>query len=325
MMIKKGSNKLRLPSSEEEPCAAEVSSTALFSGTSTSLEDWQELAADGLRCKPCRKMIDSAHLETPDHAVRLLRWQQEHQAEASGYPEPELPYLAYIPYEGFSTRQLTCLLCRNSKRPEGAWVADLTIHCGTHEQPAGSKEHNKNLRNYPPNDPWYVENVINVRRRWHPPQEQQHGSTASAPDRQEQQHSSSASSRQPKQNLKQGEPCGRSANKVATCNVADRSALSKTSASLKQPPVQAVAMVAMPSSELAQPNSRDRSAAKKNKIHRPSATCASQQSVWLDATHLEDPEEPMLPPGWESAQDTDGNTYYYHCEERISQWEVPVA
>lgn len=324
MMSKKGSNKLRLPSPEAEPLAAQVASTAALSGTPAPLEDWQELAADGLRCKPCRKMIDSAHLETPDHAIRLLRWQQEHQAEVSGYPEPELPYLAYIPYEGFSTRQLTCLLCRNSKRPEGAWVADLTLHCGTHEQPAGSKEHSKNLRNYPPNDPWYVENVINVRRRWHPPQEQQQRhSAACAPERKDhQQQSSTASSRQPKLNLKQGDSRGRSANKVATCNTAEVSASAKTAASFKQLPFPALGM---PLNDVVRPDIRDRSAAKKNKILRPSATCASQQSVWLDATHLEDSEEPMLPPGWESAQDTDGNTYYYHCEERLSQWEVPVA
>ncbi|CAK8999018.1 unnamed protein product [Durusdinium trenchii] len=97
--------------------------------------------------------------------------------EADGYKAPELPYLAWVPCEG--QRQLMCLLCRNSRRKQGTWVSDETAHCGTHENPAGSKEHRKNLLNYPPGDPWYEQNVTAARLEFHPKLEVSRAKTAS--------------------------------------------------------------------------------------------------------------------------------------------------
>jgi len=45
---------------------------------------------------------------------------------------------------------------------------DEWSHTGTVETQTGSKEHNKNLRNYFPGDEWYEEAVTKEREKWHP-------------------------------------------------------------------------------------------------------------------------------------------------------------
>merc|ERR1712232_550665 len=89
-------------------------------------------------------------------------WRHQQNLEAQGYPEPELPYLAWVPYEeGSSERGCKCLLCNK-------WCSDDRSHTGTRENPQGSKEHMKNLRNYcDPELGWYQTNVEAVRRKWH--------------------------------------------------------------------------------------------------------------------------------------------------------------
>mmetsp|Transcript_101641 Transcript_101641/g.282892 ORF Transcript_101641/g.282892 Transcript_101641/m.282892 type:complete len:452 (+) Transcript_101641:74-1429(+) len=145
------------------PC---TSSTSAASAPSTvPLEDWQEMTADGfLRCVPCGKVIDEHHLAKDDHVARLWRWRAEEKCRRCGYEAPELPYLAFVPWDGTNPdgeRCLKCLLCNK-------WVQDESSHTGTFSAPAGAKDHQKNLRNYGPGDPWYEANVVAERRRWHP-------------------------------------------------------------------------------------------------------------------------------------------------------------
>jgi len=61
-----------------------------------------------------------------------------------------------------SARWPKCLLCKK-------WCQDDFSHSGTHSNPQGSKEHQKNLRNYMPGEWWYDTHVTPVRNRWHPP------------------------------------------------------------------------------------------------------------------------------------------------------------
>jgi len=86
------------------------------------------------------------------------------------YAPPNLAYLAYVPgtdgeecSSGVRSgeRWLKCLLCQK-------WVGDENSHSGTFDAPSGSKEHQKNLRNYGPGNPWYDETVIGDRLKWHP-------------------------------------------------------------------------------------------------------------------------------------------------------------
>eukprot|EP00434_Breviolum_minutum_P022501 symbB.v1.2.019855.t1/scaffold1646.1/size107776/1 len=44
-------------------------------------------------------------------------------------------------------------------------------------------------------------------------------------------------------------------------------------------------------------------------------------SAWLSANDVT--QNATLPPGWASAQDEEGNTYYYHRKDRVPQWEFP--
>lgn len=129
-------------------------------------EEWQQLDTEGnLRCIPCGKVVDTNHLATSDHQRRLEDWLWQAQKAKSHYPAPALPYLADIPrdeQDPSQGRDTKCLLCNK-------WVQDDTSHTGTPNNPAGSKEHQKNLRNYPPGTPWYEANVTQVRNKWHPP------------------------------------------------------------------------------------------------------------------------------------------------------------
>lgn len=139
--------------------------TAPKTSEKQGLEDWQELGADGwIRCVPCGgKCVDGQHEYTDAHRDRLARWKAAQETVTRGYPAPELPYLAWVPCDEAdpsSERWQKCLLCDK-------WVQDETSHSGTHLAPVGSKEHQKNLRNYPPGDPWYEER-IKLRAKYHP-------------------------------------------------------------------------------------------------------------------------------------------------------------
>lgn len=94
------------------------------------------------------------------------------------YPEPPFQWQAWVPWvesEPAGERCLKCLLCDK-------WVQDDTSHGGTHQNPAGSKEHMKNLRNYGPGDHWYEEHVVQGKLKWHPrrPSSQPAGAAAAA-------------------------------------------------------------------------------------------------------------------------------------------------
>jgi len=158
------------PSGPSAPAARAVAVSASASAAAISpdgpLEPWQELGQDGwqVRCIPCGKVIDACHLASEDHISRLQAWQDRQLVLQSGYQAPALPYLAYVPADPNypdGERWIRCLLCKK-------WVQDEYSHCGTHMAPDGSKEHRKNLVNYPPNDPWYQENVTREKQKYHP-------------------------------------------------------------------------------------------------------------------------------------------------------------
>ena len=148
-------------------CASAMSRAALAAhawGDDWQLEEWQEKTAEGyIRCVPCGKVIDEVHIAKADHQSRLESWLHQREIERKGYPAPDLPYLALVPADDnpAGPRWHKCLLCKK-------WCQDETSHTGTHKQPAGSKEHQKNLRNSEPGDEWYHENVTQVRLHWHP-------------------------------------------------------------------------------------------------------------------------------------------------------------
>ncbi|CAJ1365735.1 unnamed protein product [Effrenium voratum] len=131
---------------------------------SAALEQWQEIRADGLVvCKACNKVVDENHIQTDDHKRRLQSWFEQETLRKSGYEAPELPYLAWVPCDPSdpsSERWKKCLLCQK-------WVQDDFSHTGTADKPQGSKDHMKNLRNHM-GTLWYEENVLKVRRKYHP-------------------------------------------------------------------------------------------------------------------------------------------------------------
>mmetsp|Transcript_34523 Transcript_34523/g.78833 ORF Transcript_34523/g.78833 Transcript_34523/m.78833 type:complete len:402 (-) Transcript_34523:39-1244(-) len=126
-------------------------------------EEWQELAADGysIKCIPCGKHMDDAHLGTEEHKRRLEHWYSQRELISSGYPAPPQMHLAWVLDESNQERYKKCLLCNK-------WVNDDESHIGTWNDPRGSKDHLKNLRNTTPSDPWVKENVLQVRQKWHP-------------------------------------------------------------------------------------------------------------------------------------------------------------
>ncbi|CAK9016931.1 unnamed protein product [Durusdinium trenchii] len=128
------------------------------------LLDWQQVGPDGLvRCIPCNKVVDDNHIGTGDHCRRLEAWREYERLKKTGHPAPELEYLAWVPSidgDPNSEKWKKCLLCKK-------WVQDETSHCGTAANPQGSKEHQKNLRNYM-GTAWYTENVIKLRKQYHP-------------------------------------------------------------------------------------------------------------------------------------------------------------
>jgi len=166
-----GGNESILPAAASSPAAssAPVAPSAPWplccqpAASQRGLEDWEELAPEGfIRCKPCGKVVDENHVATQDHQNRVQRWREQNELEKSGYPPPKLPYLAWVPMDGGEgERGLRCLLCQK-------WCQDETSHSGTREQPAGSKDHQKNLRNYGPGDAWYDKEVAQVRLQYHP-------------------------------------------------------------------------------------------------------------------------------------------------------------
>lgn len=127
------------------------------------LEAWQEMMPDHtVRCIPCQKYIDEAHVTTSEHRNRLERWLEQENLKRNKYPAPALIYLAWVPTEdGSDERWQKCLLCDK-------WVQDEQSHSGTRQNPGGSKDHKKRLINYGPGDPWWEENVRKQREKYHP-------------------------------------------------------------------------------------------------------------------------------------------------------------
>ncbi|CAE7234410.1 unnamed protein product [Symbiodinium sp. CCMP2592] len=125
------------------------------------LPAWQQMGPDGLiRCIPCGKVVDDNHLMTGDHGRRLAAFLEQEKLKQSGYAPPELEYLAWVPCDENdpnSERWMKCLLCSK-------WVQDDVAHSGIPAHPAGSKEHQKNLRNYE----WYRPTVLQQRQKYHP-------------------------------------------------------------------------------------------------------------------------------------------------------------
>lgn len=245
-----------------------------------------------VRCLPCNKALDEQHLSTESHKTKLERWKQASELEAEGYRAPELPYLAWVPYEG--TRALMCLLCRKSGRPNGTWVSDASAHCGTHSEPAGSKEHRKNLANYPPGHPWYEDNVTHARRAFHP-------------------------EAVPEQNARVEHP-GENIGKIGEIAAGGTETRSESpqepdeqKGSKKRNKLDKEYRIEEESTDF--PESPERRAQES-----PSRQGAA---AWLETKEPSEAIAPKLPPGWASAQDGEGNTYYYHRKERIPQWEFP--
>eukprot|EP00435_Cladocopium_sp_Y103_P076291 s154_g87.t1 len=287
--MKKGSNKLRPQNKDEGKNGVQVTQAK-------GLEEWQEVVNGQKRCLPCNKALDEQHLSTESHKTKLERWKQASEMEAEGYRAPELPYLAWVPYEG--TRALMCLLCRKSGRPNGTWVSDASAHCGTHLEPAGSKEHRKNLANYPPGDPWYEENVTRARRAFHPeatePVEEQNARPAA------------------EQPTRVEHPVG-----SIPAEISEIASTASTEATVQEP------------DERKGPKKRNK-LDKEYRIEEESTDFpesperrAQGPAAWLESKELSEATAPKLPPGWASAQDGEGNTYYYHRKERIPQWEFP--
>eukprot|EP00929_Paragymnodinium_shiwhaense_P056332 TRINITY_DN28197_c0_g1_i1.p1 TRINITY_DN28197_c0_g1~~TRINITY_DN28197_c0_g1_i1.p1 ORF type:complete len:451 (-),score=97.28 TRINITY_DN28197_c0_g1_i1:115-1380(-) len=152
----------------------------------TSLPQWIELDREGQKkCIPCNKYWDESHDTTAAHLRKLDGWLEQQKVKRTNYAPPAEPYLAWVEDPSYpGERQLKCLLCSK-------WVHDDESHSGSFQDPRGSKEHQKNLRNYPPSHPWFQEHVTKVRERWHgrttvapsvrvatPQQQQRHGYTA---------------------------------------------------------------------------------------------------------------------------------------------------
>lgn len=284
--MKKGSNKLRPQSKDEGKNGVQVTKAK-------ELPQWQEVLNGQVRCLPCNKALDEQHLSTESHKTKLERWKQASELEAEGYRAPELPYLAWVPYEG--TRALMCLLCRKSGRPNGTWVSDASAHCGTHSEPAGSKEHRKNLANYPPGHPWYEDNVTHARRAFHP-------------------------EAVPEQNARVEHP-GENIGKIGEIAAGGTETRSESpqepdeqKGSKKRNKLDKEYRIEEESTDF--PESPER---------RAQAESPSRQgaAAWLETKEPSEAIAPKLPPGWASAQDGEGNTYYYHRKERIPQWEFP--
>lgn len=125
---------------------------------------WQTVGFDGtVRCDLCRKVADENHLCSSEHKKRMEYFCHQEQNRTNGFEPPELEYLAWVPLipdDVTGERQLKCLLCDK-------WVNDPWYHCGTRENPAGSKDHQRYLQHV--GGAWYNANVLPKRRRWHPP------------------------------------------------------------------------------------------------------------------------------------------------------------
>jgi len=278
--MKKGSNKVR-------ECTEETDGAVEAKAAGASHPEWQEFVDGYLRCKPCNKAVDEHHLSTDAHKTKLERWKQVMSVESGSVPE--LPYLAWVPYEG--TRALMCLLCRKSGRPQGTWVADENAHCGTHENPAGSKEHRKNLMNYPPGDEWYEENVTRARLRYHPVARSSEEQREPSPEPTRNKAPVQLATPVPTSSDEKDEKSLRKKNKLGSYKMEE----------VEETKTERVSSEVFPTEE-----------------KEPTTEAASK---WLSANDVT--QNATLPPGWASAQDSEGNTYYYHRKDRVPQWEFP--
>lgn len=249
------------------------------------LEDWQERMPDGsVKCLPCGKIIDDQHLAKEDHISRLDWWRESNALHKDGYPAPELPYLAYVPWDENdpnSGRALKCLLCSK-------WVQDETSHSGTRHALGAyaSKEHQKNLRNYGPGEPWYEQQVTQVRAKWHP--------VAQRP-------------------VREHKPAPWAAGAAAQPPQAVAAAAEPAKASSSQLPA-------------GWAKATDPASGREYYHNTVTMETSWDPPEPAGSPPPSAPSPAQLPVGWEAAVDpTSGNTYYYNRAENRSTWEIPSA
>mmetsp|Transcript_10199 Transcript_10199/g.30653 ORF Transcript_10199/g.30653 Transcript_10199/m.30653 type:complete len:470 (+) Transcript_10199:91-1500(+) len=242
------------------------------------MEEWQEVAPAGVRCIPCGKVIDDNHLATDDHKNRLAHWLDSQRARRFGRPAPDLPYLAWVPWElPDGERCLKCLLC-------GKWVQDETSHIGSFQAPAGSKDHQKNLRNCSVKDPWYQANVVAERRKWHPDEPS-------------------------------AAPTARAAAPERTALAAATPAPWASQAASPTPSRWGKAAAPAAAAPAAAPAAVHTRA--------PAPAPAAAPPARADSLMAPAPEDgPPLPPGWEAGL-ADGKPYYFNRDSGESMWEPP--
>lgn len=272
------------------------------------LEDWQELGADGyVRCIPCGKMCDGSHEYSTAHNDKLEWWRYRQETEKNGYEAPELEYLAYVPFDEVAEpngpRGLRCLMCKK-------WVNDDYSHSGTHAKPDGSKEHQKNLRNYGPGNLWWETEVVKVRQKWHPPRAQQRQAQAAnkqatlAPwaTAEHKAASSSATARQPAQ--KELAPGWTAHKDESTGDTFYYNEATKES-TWDMP-------VAEPNSVVARKLPADWQMVKDDAGDVYYYNTRTNETTW---------EFPSL---WKEAKDDEGNVYYYNSKTNETTWEKPA-
>lgn len=278
-------------------CTVPKSSCASPSCKPSQLEEWQELGPDGYpRCIPCQKYVDESHVGTADHIRRLTAWMENRGSTKRVYDPPSLPYLAWVPADPSvpnGERWLKCLLC-------GKYVQDETSHTGTAAAPAGSKEHQKNLRNYMyPGTPWYEENVAKVRLAYHPAP----AKPARAPAR--------PAERLAERPSAWGKPPGSTLPAAAPVQegpLAPGSAPPSTEPMASEKPPQA-----------SLPDGWESGKDQEGKVYYFNRTTG--ESKWdLPSAQPSDP----LPPGWERAKDELDREYYFCRSTNKTSWERPA-
>lgn len=264
-------------------------SSASWSG---ALEDWQEAGPDGsVRCMLCSKLCDGLHETTDGHMSRLEHWRHQQSLQSKGYPEPKEPYLAWVPYDGVSgERGCKCLLC-------GKWCNDEWSHSGTRENPQGSKEHQKNLRNYGPGDAWWQTRVAAERLKWHPKQATKFNATP-APWA---------------NNALDSVPAG------ATCPPC----VSSGYGSSGQPRVAVSSANASAPASVARELPAGWTAVQGDAGNTYYYHADSKIAQWSFPSDADGAENPQLPEGWTAHKDKTGTPFYHHAASDTTQWDIP--
>lgn len=290
------------------PKAAAAPAASAGWGTSGALEEWQEMTAVGVRCIPCGKVIDESHLAKDDHKNRLAAWFDSERARKYGRPAPAEPYLAWVPWEPNDPdgeRCLKCLLCNK-------WVQDEGSHIGTFQAPTGSKEHAKNLRNADVNGAWYKENVVALRRKWHPEAANAAPTTRTAPSTRTAAPSSAGPTPAPwgqPQPQATPAPWGPPQPQATPAPWAPQAAPTPAAARWGKASQVAAPPAAAPSGE---------PPAKAPPAKAPPAKAAPAPTPPATAAPVD------LPPGWEVTTDqSSGKPYYFNRTEALSSWEPP--